>query len=51
MYAHDWRYFATSDALEYKGKPVQGLNLPESILRKIYHENAAKWYAGVVDAR
>jgi len=51
VYAHDWRYFATSDALEYKGKPVQGLNLPESILRKIYHENAAKWYPGVVDAR
>ena len=49
VYANDWRYFATSDTLEYKGKPVQGLGLPETILRKIYHENAAKWFPGILN--
>lgn len=48
VYAHDWRYFATDDVILYKGKPVQGLNLPAGILRKIYHDNAVKWFPGVV---
>jgi hypothetical protein len=47
-YANHWRYFATSDTLEYKGKPVEGLNLPEPILRKIYHDNAVKWFPGIM---
>lgn len=49
VYANDWRFFATDDTLEYKGKPVKGLNLPESVLRKIYHENAAKWFPGILE--
>jgi len=48
VYANDWRYFATGDTLSYKGKPVKGLGLPNAILRKIYHENAAKWFPGIV---
>jgi predicted TIM-barrel fold metal-dependent hydrolase len=48
VYANDWRYFATSDTIEYKGKAVKGLSLPEPVLRKIYHENAAKWFPGIV---
>jgi len=48
VYARDWRYFATSDTIEYKGKPVKGLNLPETVLRKIYHENAVKWFPGIL---
>jgi predicted TIM-barrel fold metal-dependent hydrolase len=48
VYANDWRYFATSDTLVYKGKPVQGLNLPESVVRKIYHDNAVKWFPGIL---
>jgi predicted TIM-barrel fold metal-dependent hydrolase len=48
VYANDWRYFATSDTIEYKGKPVKGLNLPEAILRRIYHDNAVKWFPGIV---
>jgi predicted TIM-barrel fold metal-dependent hydrolase len=50
VYASDWRYFATSDTIEYKGKPVQGLNLPETVLRKIYHENAVKWFPGILSS-
>jgi len=49
-YANDWRYFATADTLSYKGKPVKGLALPTSILRKIYHENAAKWFPGILNS-
>lgn len=48
VYANDWRYFATSDIILYKNKPVQGLHLPESILRKLYHDNAMKWFPGIV---
>jgi predicted TIM-barrel fold metal-dependent hydrolase len=48
VYANDWRYFATSDSLSYKGKPVQGLALPLAILRKIYHDNAVKWFPGMI---
>jgi len=48
VYANDWRYFATADALSYKGKEVKGLNLPTTVLRKIYHENAVKWFPGIV---
>jgi predicted TIM-barrel fold metal-dependent hydrolase len=51
VYARDWRYFATSDTFEYKGKAVKGLNLPETVLRKIYHENAVKWFPGILSTR
>ncbi len=49
VYANDWRFFATSDALSYKNKPVQGLALPAAILRKIYHDNAVKWFPGILN--
>lgn len=48
VYANDWRYFATSDTLSYKGKNLQGLALPEPILRKIFHDNAVKWFPGIL---
>jgi len=48
-YADQWRYFATNDVVEYQGKPVQGLALPASILRKIYHDNALRWFPGILD--
>jgi len=47
-YADQWRYFATNDTVAYQGKPVQGLALPQSILRKLYHDNAVKWFPGVL---
>jgi predicted TIM-barrel fold metal-dependent hydrolase len=48
VYANDWRYFATSDTILYKDKPVQGLNLPSAILRKVYHDNAVKWFPAIL---
>jgi predicted TIM-barrel fold metal-dependent hydrolase len=49
-YARDWRFLATNDTVEYGGRKFQGLALPASILRKLYHDNAVKWIPGVVSA-
>lgn len=47
----DWTYLATDSLLEIRGidHPVRGLKLPPKVLRKIYWENAKRWYPGVVD--
>ncbi|MGO8720786.1 MAG: amidohydrolase family protein [Acidobacteriaceae bacterium] len=47
-YANDWRYLATNDIILYRKKRVQGLDLPPSVLRKIYHDNAVKWFPGIL---
>jgi predicted TIM-barrel fold metal-dependent hydrolase len=48
VYANDWRFFATNDTILYRDKQVQGLALPQSILRKLYHDNAVKWFPGIL---
>jgi predicted TIM-barrel fold metal-dependent hydrolase len=45
-YAADWRYFATRDVFAYEDHKVQGLGLPQSVLRKLYHANAVHWIPG-----
>jgi predicted TIM-barrel fold metal-dependent hydrolase len=47
-YANDWRFFATNDVVLYRNKRVQGLALPAPILRKLYHDNAVKWFPGIL---
>jgi predicted TIM-barrel fold metal-dependent hydrolase len=47
-YSNDWRFFATDDALDSQGHKVQGLALPQPILRKLYHDNAVKWFPGIL---
>jgi predicted TIM-barrel fold metal-dependent hydrolase len=47
-YANDWRFLATADTLDYEGHAVQGLALPEPVLRKLYHDNAMHWFPGIV---
>jgi len=47
-YARDWRFFATNDTLNYQGHLVQGLALPDAVLRKLYHANAVRWFPGIV---
>ncbi|MGH9616227.1 MAG: amidohydrolase family protein [Acidobacteriaceae bacterium] len=47
-YANDWRFFATDDVLEYHGHNVRGLALPQPILRKLFHDNAVKWFPGIL---
>ena len=49
-YARDWKFFATNETLEVKGRKVQGLELPEPVLRKLYHDNAIRWIPGSAEA-
>lgn len=46
-YAVDWRSFATDDTFEYRGHKVESLNLPRSVLKKLYHDNAVHWIPGI----
>jgi predicted TIM-barrel fold metal-dependent hydrolase len=46
-YARDWRFLSSDATLSFHGIQTQGLALPESILRKIYHDNAIHWYPGI----
>jgi predicted TIM-barrel fold metal-dependent hydrolase len=50
-YARDWKYLATRQVLELDGKKVEGLELPEAVLHKIYYENAMRWVPGLAAAR
>lgn len=45
-YAQDWRFFATTDHFKYDGYETQGLGLPRSVLKKLYHDNAIHWFPG-----
>jgi predicted TIM-barrel fold metal-dependent hydrolase len=47
-FAMDWKYFATDETFQYQGLNVQGLKLPQEVLRKLYHDNAVSWIPGVL---
>lgn len=47
-YAMSWKYFATDETFEYRGFKVHGLKLPMSVVRKIYHGNAARLFPGLI---
>ncbi len=53
QYADDWRFFATKDILvePSSGRKVQGLALSQPVLRKLYHDNALRWFPGILDSR
>jgi predicted TIM-barrel fold metal-dependent hydrolase len=46
-YARDWTFLATDQIIEYKGKKIRGLKLPEPVLQKIFHDNALHWIPGL----
>ena len=46
-YALEWRFFATEDTFEHNGRKIEGLNLPRSVLKKLYHDNAVHWIPGI----
>src|SRR6202050_2069329 len=46
-YARDWRFLATNETFQYNGRQVHGLGLPETVLRRIYHDNAVQWIPGM----
>jgi predicted TIM-barrel fold metal-dependent hydrolase len=47
-YARDWKFLATDQMLSYRGRQIQGLKLPEAVLRRIYHDNAVRWFPGIL---
>ena len=36
------------ECLQYRGHQVEGLALPEPVLRRIFHDNAVQWIPGIV---
>jgi predicted TIM-barrel fold metal-dependent hydrolase len=48
QYAMSWKYFATDEKFEYRGIKTQGLKLPLTVVRKIYHGNAARLFPGLI---
>jgi predicted TIM-barrel fold metal-dependent hydrolase len=46
-YARDWEYLATTETFSFEGKQIQGLNLPQPVLQKIFHSNAVHWILGL----
>jgi predicted TIM-barrel fold metal-dependent hydrolase len=47
-YARDWKFFSTDQNVEYMGHSHQGLALPRPVLRKLFHDNAVRWFPGLV---
>ena len=46
-YGRDWKFLATHQILQYQGRQIEGLDLPVPVLRRIYHDNAARWIPGI----
>ena len=49
VYARDWAYFATDRAVDEGGRSVEGLALPEPVLKRLFRENALHWIPGFGD--
>ena len=50
-YARDWKFLATGRMLSYRGRQIQGLNLPGPVLHHIFHDNAVRWIPGILSSR
>ncbi|MCK5701184.1 MAG: hypothetical protein KAI29_08530, partial [Cyclobacteriaceae bacterium] len=48
VWVSDWEYFSTDHMMtqDDKVKEYQGLDLPESVLKKIYYDYALRMYPG-----
>jgi predicted TIM-barrel fold metal-dependent hydrolase len=47
-YARDWKFLATDETIPYKGRQIEGLDLPKPVVQRIYHDNAVRWIPGIV---
>jgi hypothetical protein len=47
QHERDYQYFASAEPMSYGRTQVSGLGLPEPILRKIFRENAVRWFPGI----
>ncbi|MBK5294225.1 MAG: amidohydrolase family protein [Acidobacteriia bacterium] len=43
----EWKILATNGAVPEKKGSTRGLDLPDSVLKKIFHDNAARWIQGI----
>ena len=50
VWLNDWEYFSTDHIMTQNNKEFKGLNLPVSVLKKIYHDNAMKMFPGLGQA-
>jgi len=46
-YSRDWKFLATTETFTVEGRQVHGLNLPQSVLQKIFRSNASRWIPGL----
>jgi predicted TIM-barrel fold metal-dependent hydrolase len=46
----DWKFFSTTETIQFRGKSYQGLGLPASVARKVFHDNARRWLPGIAPA-
>jgi predicted TIM-barrel fold metal-dependent hydrolase len=46
----DWRFFATTETIESRGRTYPGLGLPQPVLRKLFRDNAVRLLPGIINA-
>ena len=46
-FERDWKFFSTTQTVEYLGRRYQGIALPAPVLRKLFHDNAVRWLPGI----
>ena len=47
VHDREWAIFSTTGVVQDQKNPSPGLGLPESVLKKIFHDNAARWIPGI----
>jgi hypothetical protein len=50
-YTRDWRFLGTDQMLPYRERQIQGLKLPETVLRHLFHDNAVQWIPGILPSK
>ena len=48
VYRREFAYYETEEAFEVANREVRGLGLPATVLDRLYHDNAAAWYPGLL---
>ena len=47
-YERDWKFFSTDQTVEYMGQTCQGLALSRPVLKRLFHDNAVRWFPGIL---
>lgn len=46
-YLRDWKFFSGSEVVDFDGRKAPGLQLPDAVLRKLFHDNAVHWIPAI----